>query len=148
MKTIWKRIVMLTLLFFAALVLAVACSQKAYQVKGHPMELKSAPACSECHNDDRSALDHTDYFAGKGHADFASQGSQCYMCHRESFCSDCHANKEELKPGDKFRDRPDRFFPHRGDYIAQHKIDGKINPAPCFRCHGRDNNERCRACHR
>ena len=136
------------LLFFASLVLAAACAQKAYQLKSHPMELSTAPACIECHTDDRSAVDHTEYFARKGHADFASQGPMCYICHVESFCSDCHANKEELKPSDKFRDRPERFFMHRGDYITQHKIDGKINPASCFRCHGRNNNERCRACHR
>jgi hypothetical protein len=39
-------------------------------------------------------------------------------------------------------------MPHRGDYITQHQIDGRINPAPCFRCHGRRNNERCAECHR
>lgn len=148
MKPMWKRVLMQFLLFLAALVLAAACSQKVYQVKSHPMELETAPSCSECHTDDRSSLDHTEYFSRKGHGNFAVQGPACYMCHRESFCSDCHADKEELKPSDKFKDRPDRFFQHRGDYITQHKIDGKIDPARCFGCHGRTNNERCRACHK
>jgi hypothetical protein len=27
------------------------------------------------------------------------------------------------------------------------RIDGRINPASCFPCHGRQNNERCKVCH-
>jgi hypothetical protein len=27
-------------------------------------------------------------------------------------------------------------------------IDGKIDPASCYRCHGRTNNEQCVQCHR
>jgi hypothetical protein len=39
-------------------------------------------------------------------------------------------------------------LPHRGDYLNQHMIDGRINPALCARCHGRTDNQRCRACHK
>jgi hypothetical protein len=38
-------------------------------------------------------------------------------------------------------------MPHRGNYVTMHKIDGKVDPASCYRCHGRGNNERCMSCH-
>ncbi|MBI5666056.1 MAG: cytochrome C [Nitrospirae bacterium] len=113
----------------------------------HPVEIER-PICSECHIDEHAAMSHTSDFLTR-HKFYAARWRQaCSLCHRESFCNDCHANKEELKPSDKFKDSPDRSLPHRGDYLTQHTIDGRINPAPCFKCHGRKNNERCGACHR
>ena len=125
-----------------------ACATTGSYMTFHPMEITEAPICSECHDDDRASLDHTlDY--NLRHKFLASQKMQlCSLCHQESFCSDCHANKEEIKPSDKFKDMPQRFLPHRGDYLTQHRIDGRINPAPCLKCHGRNNNARCRACHK
>ncbi len=114
----------------------------------HPIQFTAPPICSECHDDYRASLSHTaDY--DLRHKYYAVQQKQvCNLCHKESFCQDCHANKEELKPSDKFKDEPKRFLPHRGDYLTQHRIDGRINPAPCLKCHGRNNNERCKACHK
>jgi len=115
----------------------------------HPVEVAAPAICSSCHTDWRAALDHSSDFAAKRHKFYASQNGQaCGLCHREAFCSDCHAHKEELKPSDKYRDSPERMLPHRGDYLNQHKIDGRINPTSCFPCHGRQNNERCRVCHK
>ena len=94
-------------------------------------------------------MDHSAEFGGLRHKFSARQNKQaCGLCHAESFCSDCHAHREQLKPSDKYKDAPERALPHRGDYINQHKIDGRINPASCMKCHGRSNNERCKACHR
>ncbi|RJQ50861.1 MAG: cytochrome C [Nitrospiraceae bacterium] len=113
----------------------------------HPVEVSPHPVCSDCHTDERAALSHTSDFFTR-HKFHAYQNKQwCLVCHKESFCSDCHANKEELKPSDKYKDSPERYLPHRGDYLNQHKIDGRINPAPCMKCHGRKNNRRCKACH-
>jgi hypothetical protein len=53
-----------------------------------------------------------------------------------------------MKPATKFGDRPDRMVPHRGDYMTQHRIDGKLDPASCYKCHGRGNNKICLNCHR
>jgi len=93
-------------------------------------------------------MNHTSDFSTR-HKFYAKQQKQvCDMCHTEAFCADCHANKEELKPSDKYKDSPERALPHRGDYLTQHKIDGRINPASCFPCHGRQNNERCKECHK
>ena len=129
-------------------VVLFACAQTASIARKHPQEITGMPRCSDCHADWRASLDHSsDYI--KRHQFYASQQKQvCDACHAESFCADCHANKEEMKPSDKFKDTPERTLPHRGDYLTQHKIDGKINPASCFPCHGRQNNERCKTCHK
>jgi hypothetical protein len=60
----------------------------------------------------------------------------------------CHARKEELKPSTRMGDRPDLALPHRGDYIVQHQLEGRMDPGSCFRCHGNKNDAKCRACHR
>lgn len=126
--------------------------------------------CTECHTDDTgTALKPKEELEGKEiegiidlhktfrhsstfmekHRTYASQSDRlCLACHKTSFCTDCHAYKDELKPSLKYSDRPDRSLPHRGDYIFQHRIDGKIDPTPCFRCHGRQNNKGCKVCHK
>jgi hypothetical protein len=126
-----------------------ACAHTASIATVHPMEVTGFPLCSDCHTDWRAALDHTSDFSTR-HRLLAQQHSRttCIVCHKESFCSDCHAHKEELKPSDKYKNSAERFLPHRGDYLNQHKIDGRINPASCMKCHGRSNNERCKACHK
>ena len=146
MKTMMNRLAFLAGLF--TLFAFYACAHTASIAKQHPVEVTAPPKCSECHQDARAALDHTTNFSTR-HRFFAEQQSQtCTACHKESFCSDCHAHKEELKPSDKYKDSVERALPHRGDYLNQHKIDGRINPASCMKCHGRSNNERCKTCHR
>ena len=147
MRTTARSIVLVFLGLLSAAVL-VACATHQSLAKKHPMEVQGMPVCSTCHTDGRAALDHnTDYITR--HKFYASQQRMtCDLCHVPSFCADCHAHKEELKPSDKYKDAPQRSLPHRGDYLNQHKIDGKLNPASCFPCHGRQNNERCKACHR
>ena len=134
------------------LILAVfyyACVSSTYVAKPHPTEVKGLVNCGECHTDRWAALNHRAVDFYPKHKFYAGQQNQsCATCHRESFCADCHAHKEEIKPSDKFKDSPERSLPHRGDYISRHKIDGRINPASCLPCHGRTNNERCKACHR
>jgi len=131
-------------------VLLFACAEAPSLVRKHPEVGPGMHLCSDCHTDWRATLDHRhrpDYI--KKHQFYASQQRHtCEVCHEESFCADCHANREEIKPSDKYKDAPERALPHRGDYLTQHKIDGRINPASCFPCHGRQNNERCKVCHR
>lgn len=141
-KLILLLLPVLVLALHAPVGLAGAASQ-------HPVEVEVPVLCSECHQDARSSMDHTPEFGRMRHRFVASQNKQsCGVCHVEAFCSDCHAHKEVLKPSDKIKDAPERSAPHRGDYVSQHKIDGKVNPALCMKCHGRQNNERCRTCHR
>ena len=134
----------------AALIVSVlfACATTTSLPTRHPMEVTGMPVCSTCHTDWRTAMDHRQDWIARHKLSAAQQKRTCELCHAQSFCADCHANKEELKPSDKFKDAPQRAMPHRGDYLNQHKIDGKLNPASCFPCHGRQNNERCKTCHR
>lgn len=125
-----------------------ACANTASVARVHPEAVKGLPNCTECHSDSWGALNHKAPDFMIKHKFYASSKFACASCHEESFCSDCHANKEEIKPSSKFSDAVERNMPHRGDYLSQHKIDGKINPASCVKCHGRQNNEGCVSCHR
>ena len=122
----------------------------------HPEALEEGRvSCSECHEDQVKGIlkpyatfNHTTEFI-RSHKMYAYQNDYlCATCHKGSFCNDCHTSNEVMKPSTKYGDRPDREMPHRGDYITRHKIDGKIDPGSCYKCHGRANNEKCMACHR
>jgi len=145
-----KMKVLTFLLLLPVFVLALHLSTgTAGTVLKHPMEVEAPVMCSQCHSDWRASMDHSAEFGGLRHKFSARQNKQtCGLCHVESFCADCHGAKESLKPSDKYKDAPERALPHRGDYLNQHKIDGRINPASCMKCHGRQNNERCRVCHK
>jgi hypothetical protein len=144
----YTRTIVILLLGTLSVAMLAACAVHQSMAKKHPMEVEGRPVCSDCHTDGRAAMDHSPDFI-KRHRFYASQQKQsCDLCHVQSFCADCHAHKEEIKPSDKYKDAPTRSMPHRGDYLNQHKIDGKINPASCFPCHGRQNNERCKTCHK
>ena len=144
-----KAIILMVLLLLPAILLSVSVQNCSAGTAKHPVEVEIPAVCSQCHQDWRGAMDHTPEFGKLRHKFLARQNKQaCGVCHVESFCSDCHAHKEYLKPSDKFKDDPARELPHRGDYLNQHKIDGKINPASCMKCHGRQNNARCKTCHK
>ena len=122
----------------------------------HPEALEEGRvSCSECHEDQIKGIlkpftnfNHSTQFI-LNHKFYAGQNDQlCATCHKRSFCNDCHVSKESMKPALKYGDRPDRMIPHRGDYLTQHKIDGKMDRGSCYKCHGRANNEKCMACHR
>ncbi len=146
-------------LALAGLLLAVAACA---QFKGlpnlpssHPEQLAAGPvSCAECHEDQQkgtmkpfAAFNHTQTFI-KNHRFYAATDDVlCATCHKTSFCADCHSNLAAMKPSLKYGNRPDRMMPHRGDFLTLHKIEGKLDPASCYRCHGRANNERCVVCH-
>lgn len=123
----------------------------------HPQALDAGrPNCSDCHGTEAvkstqktfSDFNHTPNFV-KDHKLQATQDSAtCAACHAQSFCSDCHGGHVEMLPSVKLADRPDREMPHRGNYLTLHKIDGKIDPTGCYKCHGRANNDKCSACHK
>lgn len=126
-----------------------ACSKNTSVAREHPVEVKGLANCAECHTDRWAVLNHQDPGFHRKHRYYAQQEKfACNVCHQESFCADCHAHKEEIKPSDKYKGSPQLNLPHRGDYITRHQIEGRIDPVSCLKCHGRTNNERCRACHR
>ena len=123
----------------------------------HPESLAAGQQlnCAECHDDSKKGtlkpfanFNHTPSFV-KNHRHYAASDDRlCSTCHKTSFCNDCHTNKSELKGSSLYGNRPDREVPHRGNFLTMHKIEGKIDPASCYRCHGRSNNESCTACHK
>lgn len=132
-----------------ALSFLYACANQTSMARVHPEEVTGLPKCSECHTDSWSSLNHQAQDFYLKHKFYAAQHRPaCSACHRESFCVDCHAHKEEIKPNDKYKERPELSLPHRGDYLSRHRIEGRIDPVACLKCHGRSNNERCKICHR
>jgi hypothetical protein len=126
-----------------------ACANTKSIAKVHPAPVKGLVNCGECHTDNWAALNHqADDFYRKHKFYAGQQKFACESCHQESFCADCHAHREEIKPSDRYKGSPERELPHRGDYLSRHKIEGRIDPASCLKCHGRTNNERCKTCHR
>lgn len=123
----------------------------------HPEALSPGrPVCSDCHDNPKmrgalkpyGAFDHSAVFV-KNHRFPAERDLRvCAVCHQDSFCNDCHGNKVPMKPSLVKGDRPDRELIHRGDFLSRHKIEGKVDPVSCYRCHGRTNNEKCVSCHR
>lgn len=117
----------------------------------HPV--KDRAVCAMCHpvsycNDCHARYVHSaDY--GINHRVQAYQGEMiCATCHDTSFCNDCHATRAGLKPSLKNQAETYRPMPHRGDYLSRHRIDGRMDPTPCFRCHGNPKAaETCVRCH-
>ncbi len=155
-----RSTLMSTILALAGLfVIFAACAQmKALPSlpDSHPQELATGPvSCSECHQDEQrgtmkafASFNHSPSFV-RNHRFYASGDDRlCSICHKGSFCADCHTNNVEMKPSIKYGNRPDRMMQHRGNFLTLHKIEGKLDPASCYRCHGRTNNERCVTCHR
>ena len=113
--------------------LLYACANTSSLPRTHPEDVRkqgnSSPDCSSCHKDLWANLNHrAPDFMSKHRFYAASSRQVCSSCHHESFCTDCHTRKDEIKPSEKITDAPDRSLPHRGDYLGQHKIDGRVNP--------------------
>jgi hypothetical protein len=152
------KLFMTSLVVFASL-LVTACSWVSRETSlpaWHPEALGEGRVdCTECHQDQikgvtkpNETFKHSTQFI-KQHRFYAAQDQElCAICHRTSFCNDCHGSELEIKPSIKLGNRPDRALIHRGDYLTLHMIDGKVDPVSCYRCHGRNNNEKCVTCHR
>lgn len=147
------------IVLFISLGLLAACTsiQRASRFPAkHPVEAdlgKRPPICIDCH-DARSdefvyeQFNHTVFF-GEEHRQQAYRNEQvCSMCHQKDFCASCHATRLELKPSIKNQSDTFRRMPHRGDYLARHRIDGRVDPTSCFRCHGNPKTAAtCVKCH-
>jgi hypothetical protein len=144
-------LLVITLLFVIYVATALAGS---YDVPlSHSAEGENLSICTQCHDaKDKQfpfkRFDHTKTFISR-HSTVAKQNENvCNMCHKQSFCSDCHAVGVELKPSVKNHTSTKQKMPHRGDYVTRHRIDGRIDPAGCFSCHGSPKTQRsCSRCH-
>jgi hypothetical protein len=151
------HVVILSGVVLLALVLGCSAVSKTASVPPkHPEDLPPGRVdCLECHKDvstgalkPYATFRHSVVFIGD-HGTYARQGQNlCSSCHAPVFCQTCHAGKEDLKPNVKMGDRPDRMAPHRGDYVVTHRIDGRLDPGSCYRCHGNKSDVKCKQCHR
>lgn len=114
----------------------------------HLAAVSDRPVCSDCHEGWQADYDHTPSFAVRHGAAAARARELCGSCHSQAFCADCHAYRDEVAPALKNAGAPERLVPHQRSYGLQHRIDGRLDPASCFRCHGRRNEARCTPCHR
>ena len=108
--------------------------------------------CTKCHGFKTEPIDferynHTAQFTDT-HRMVAYQDDRiCALCHDQSFCSDCHG-RVEMKPSLKDQTRNYSRMQHRGDYLSRHRIDGRMDPSSCFRCHGSPGTSgTCQPCH-
>lgn len=114
---------------------------------------ESPTKCSACHEARGEklafgAFDHTATWGQTHRQQAYQQEAVCAMCHQASFCNDCHATRVELKPSLKNQSETYRQMPHRGDYLSRHRIDGRVDPTSCFRCHGNPKSaQTCAPCH-
>jgi len=108
--------------------------------------------CTKCHGFKKDPIDferynHTALFTDN-HRMVAYQDDRvCALCHEQTFCSDCHGSVE-LKPSLKDQTKNFSRMQHRGDYLTRHRIDGRMDPTSCFRCHGTPRTSgTCQPCH-
>jgi hypothetical protein len=153
-----KTTPMVFLIFLTLLTIGCAGSEsrKAAPV-WHPRNFKGLEGqCSECHEwgstdtgKPHGTFHHSRSFLQR-HGTYAAQDQDlCNSCHGDSFCMDCHATEGGIRPDIRHGNQPDRdLMPHRGDYLTQHRIDGRVNPGSCVRCHGNRNSETCARCHK
>lgn len=136
---------------------AACVTQSGYQLpKKHPPIFEMGERrvfCVRCHGYANEELvyeryNHTVYFTDS-HRLITYQDEQvCAICHEQSFCNNCHATRVELKPSLKDPTENHRRMQHRGDYLTRHRIDGRLDPSSCFRCHGNPKaSQTCRPCH-
>jgi hypothetical protein len=108
--------------------------------------------CNGCHVELRrlgerplSTFSHAgDFVRQHGRAARASAAS-CAECHEQTFCADCHEKTVGLRVEIKFPEKVLSSFIHRNDFVSQHTVEAKADPAGCRRCHG---NSFCDDCHR
>jgi hypothetical protein len=113
----------------------------------------STTNCLDCHEARGEKLAFGDFVHTpdwlQSHRQRAYQSEAvCSMCHQTSFCNECHASGIELKPSLKNQTKTYQQTQHRGDYLSRHRIDGRVDPTSCFRCHGNPKSAAtCASCH-
>lgn len=108
--------------------------------------------CRKCHSDlgsmdivPISDYSHTTNWMQR-HKLVASKDKEvCAKCHEQSFCSNCHNIRDDMRQSEKFPEDVERKMIHRADYRTRHPIEARANSASCMRCH---DIRSCLDCHR
>jgi hypothetical protein len=146
------------LLFLPLVVIACATARNGYIPPAkHPPIYEMGERrvyCVRCHGYGKEKVDfekynHTVFFTDSHRLAAYQDERVCAMCHETSFCNICHiVPSSELKPSLQYPTENHRRFQHRGDYISRHRIEARVDPSSCFRCHGNPrSSQTCRPCH-
>jgi hypothetical protein len=152
-----KKSILLTGALGLLLLLAACAGQRGYRLPAaHPDISEFSQRrefCTKCHGFKREPIDferynHTPLFTDSHRLVAYEDDRICALCHSIGFCNDCHATRVELKPSLRNQTENYRRMQHRGDYLARHRIDARIDPTSCFRCHGNPrSSQTCQPCH-
>ncbi|PLX45855.1 MAG: cytochrome C [Deltaproteobacteria bacterium] len=151
-----KKLTAIIIFFLAAIIVTGCAVTNKYSnlPKRHPETIeRPQPTCTQCHTEEDPTVDfksmaHRQNWVQTHRLPAYSNERVCEMCHAQSFCTDCHQTRTELKPSLRHQTETQRAMIHRGDYLPRHSFDGKLNPVACFRCHGNPkSSETCRSCH-
>jgi hypothetical protein len=142
-------------LMVLAMIVACAATQETWRLPSQHPEVDEGDLrfCMECHeeSDDNirySRFSHSPLFAEKHRSTAQQNQNVCNMCHQPRFCNTCHGTGIEIKPSVKDPTSTFKRTPHRGDYLARHRIDARIDPVSCRRCHGNPKTvASCKSCH-
>lgn len=111
-----------------------------------------ALACARCHQslaryspDELALVRHPPGFARTHGVQARADERLCGQCHEPSYCARCHAASQGLPLATVEPMRAWREFIHRGDFLARHGGEARLDPSACVRCHA---VESCDGCHR
>jgi hypothetical protein len=145
---------MVLALVLAGFLLACAAEERPSVPIRHPQEDgEDLRFCLDCHDESDEyfpfrRFTHTPFFADDHRLAANQSRNVCSMCHQPSSCDACHGVGIELKPSRRDPMGTHRRTPHRGDYLSRHRIDGRMDPVSCRRCHGNPRTTAtCRPCH-
>ncbi len=108
--------------------------------------------CLRCHKGLRgldekplSIFDHGGDWMNR-HSTAARGGEQvCGHCHTVETCNECHGRANApIRPSLLNLGRVDANFRHRGDWMARHPIEARLDGQECLSCH---DEKRCEGCH-
>lgn len=150
----WIGLGVILLLLSLAACAALDSGQKLPDRHPSPTYLGQEPLiCTECHEERNEILafrsfNHNANWLQTHRQRAYRHEAVCSMCHEADFCNECHATRVELKPSLREQDKTYRQMQHRGDYLSRHRIDGRIDPTSCIRCHGNPKTAKtCVPCH-
>jgi hypothetical protein len=102
--------------------------------------------CRDCHHDSGVPTNHGVGFLKEHRVLAQKAGANCYDCHQQSFCQDCHKGGNidadlRMIPSSKGEYMPRT---HTADFISTHPIVAADDRQSCYRCH---ETKFCSDCH-
>lgn len=117
----------------------------------HAPEMR-AMDCAKCHRslsrytpETLSMVRHAPGFARRHGVEARTSGALCSQCHEPNYCVRCHTVAPLVPLAGVEPTRVSLEFIHRGDFMARHATESRLDQSACVRCHAVDT---CDGCHR